>query len=130
MPTTCLTSSDQRSSWLPLYRRGGRALRISSGAGAGNAGMTVSWEFQSPFSPPRHRVACGVSEAAASACHDTMLGAKAPGVTIVGGGAWRRQALVLKAESHSERIARPHHISYSLMLSRHTMPMSGYAGVC
>ena len=30
----------------------------------------------SPAPPPRR---CGVSEAAASACHDTMLGAKAPG---------------------------------------------------
>ena len=37
---------------------GGRALRISSGAGAGNASMTVSWEIQTAFStgcgrPPR-----------------------------------------------------------------------------
>jgi hypothetical protein len=42
----------------------------------------IRWnqEFPSPFSPPRRRPgACGVSEAAASACHDTMLGAKAPG---------------------------------------------------
>ena len=29
--------------------------------------------------PRRRPGACGVSEAAASACHDTMLGAKAPG---------------------------------------------------
>ena len=35
---------------------GGRALRISSGAGAGNAGMTVSWEKLTAISPRRcHR---------------------------------------------------------------------------
>jgi hypothetical protein len=33
---------------------------------------------KAPFLPPRRRVACGGSETAASACHDTMLGAKAP----------------------------------------------------
>ena len=31
------------------------------------------------FSPRRRPGACGVREAAASACHDTLLGATAPG---------------------------------------------------
>ena len=41
----------------------------------------IRWNV--PFLPPRRRrVACDVSEAAASACHDTMLGAKAPGNSL------------------------------------------------
>jgi hypothetical protein len=52
----------------------------SSGSGEGPGWATSRPTLQAPFLPPRRRrVACGVSEAAASACHDTMLGAKAPG---------------------------------------------------
>ena len=50
---------------------------------AGALGMTLAFEpteQDAMLRPPRRRVACGVSEAAASACHDTMLGAKAPGL--------------------------------------------------
>ena len=40
--------------------------------------VTARPTLQAPFSPAPPPSACGVSEAAASACHDTMLGAKAP----------------------------------------------------